>query len=242
MKNRHSFSPRTLGLFALSMIMLVSGGIFYAAADPSIVSEDYLAEVDVNHLQVHLLENGTDVCKQDGKLEMKSLPDAMSPGKNYDEKISVQNGTEVDQYVRVIVRKYWIDEEGKKTTKLDPKLIRLSYGNKDYNTSEWILNSREHTEEADTYYRKNVLSDSESSDLFDTVSIDRSVASESNMVESTRKEGDRTVTTWKFKYEDYQFVIQADVQAVQTHNAKDAVESTWAVDNVTVDSGVINVK
>ena len=35
---------------------------------------------------------------------------------------------------------------------------------------------------------------------------------------------------YAYKYDGYQFVVEAEVQAIQTHNAVDAIKSAWGVD------------
>ena len=48
------------------------------------------------------------------------------PGKAYPEALSVKNSGTIDQYVRVMVYRYWVDKEGNKTTELSPELIDLN--------------------------------------------------------------------------------------------------------------------
>ena len=38
-----------------------------------------------------------------------------------------------------------------------------------------------------------------------------------------------------YKYDGVQFFVDVDVDAVQTHNAKDAIMSSWGVDASNVD-------
>ena len=35
---------------------------------------------------------------------------------------------------------------------------------------------------------------------------------------------------YEYKYHGYRFVVEAEVQAIQTHNAVDAIKSAWGVD------------
>ena len=39
-----------------------------------------------------------------------------------------------------------------------------------------------------------------------------------------------TTYTYKYDYDGYSFQIAAEVDAVQTHNGKDAVKSAWGID------------
>ena len=49
--------------------------------------------------------------------------DTFTPGKKYNEAISVKNSGTIDTFVRVIITKSWQDKEGKKNTTLSPDLI-----------------------------------------------------------------------------------------------------------------------
>ena len=49
----------------------------------------------------------------------------------------------------------------------------------------------------------------------------------------TDANGYQTIS-YEYEYDGFTFNIEAEVQAVQTHNAKDAIKSAWGVD-VTVD-------
>ena len=35
---------------------------------------------------------------------------------------------------------------------------------------------------------------------------------------------------YDYAYDGYKFVVEAEVNAVQTHNAKEAIKSAWGVD------------
>ena len=39
-----------------------------------------------------------------------------------------------------------------------------------------------------------------------------------------------TTYTYEYEYDGYSFQVSAEVDAVQTHNAADAVKSAWGVD------------
>ena len=50
-----------------------------------------------------------------------------------------------------------------------------------------------------------------------------------------------TVITYRYDYDDFTFYIEADVQAIQTHNAPDALKSMWGVNNVSAGNGTLTV-
>lgn len=73
--------------------------------------------------------------------------------------------------------------------------------------------------------------------LSDTLRIDPKIATD---VEKTVK--DKTIT-YTYKYNGYTFHIDAEVDAVQTHNAKDAIKSAWGVDvNVSDDETTMSLQ
>ena len=73
--------------------------------------------------------------------------------------------------------------------------------------------------------------------LSDTLRIDPKIATE---IEKTVK--DNTIT-YTYKYNGYTFHIDAEVDAVQTHNAKDAIKSAWGVDvNVSDDETTMSLQ
>ena len=200
-------SKRTLALLVAAGLLLTAGTVTGVRALPNITSDLYRAHFYLNHLQVHLLENGKDVCggqntldgatKVTGTLAAElgykddSNLGAAEPGKVYKEEIQAQNGKDISQFVRITVRKYWVETDGKgkvatttdaagntvpvKTTKLSPSQIHLMYGGKDgCNTGAWLENLKEKTTESSTYYYKTLLPGGEASAmLFDQIKIDK---------------------------------------------------------------------
>ena len=290
MKIRNTIlSKRTLALLAVTALLFCGGGFAGTKAALTYFSNDYTAGFQLDHLQVHLIENGNDVCcgenegiytvhrtddqvaqdkmpKYKGNLveylgyENKNVhygdtpaykvgtPGKVDPGRTYEEELSARNGNNVDEYVRIIVRKYWVDKQGNKSTKMDPALIKLTYKGSDYNSGAWTVNPKEHTVESDTYYLNNKLSaGADSALLFNELTIDKSVADLGNMTtdtkEVTRPDGQKvTIITYRYDYDDFTFYIEADVQAIQTHNATDAVKSLWGVSNVDAGNGKVTVR
>ena len=246
---KKKFSKSTLALFLAAIVLLGAGGIGTAwAASPAIRGEYYKAWFYLNHLQVHLLENHRDVCgghndlngsgKISGKLVQylgyadRTKLGTVEPGRAYKEEIAAKNGSDIPIFLRLTMRKYWIDTKtGKKVSDLSPNRIRLTYGEQDYNTSAWQVNPAETSTESATYYYNTTLAaGAETAPLFDKLVIDSKVGE----IESytTRTEGNKTIYTYKYHYDGYAFIIEADVQAIQTHNANDAIHSQWGVGNV----------
>jgi hypothetical protein len=181
------------------------------------------------------------------------------PGKAYTEELSVANTGNIEEYVRVTVYKYWTDPNGKKvfldekdesgkplveekdkkgiaTQGLSPALIKLNLINSDV----WLLDEKASTEERLVVYYSKVLAPGEDladTPLSDTLTVDKMVG---DKVTQTVSDDGKTITT-KYDYDGWQFCLEAVVDAVQNHNAKDAIKSVWGRD-VNVDSkGVISL-
>ena len=257
-------SKRTLALLVAAGLLLSVGTVTGTRALPNIVSEHYRAHFYLNHLQVHLWENGKDVCGEKNTLDGSnkitgalatdlnykddSNLGSVEPGKVYKEEIYAQNGKDISQFVRITVRKYWVETDGKgnvlttkdaagntvpeKTTKLSPKQIHLMYGGEDgYNSGSWFENPKERTTESSTYYYKDLLEGDEFTDLlFDQIKIDKSVAAEKKEEPPEEQPDGRKIYTYTYKYDGCAFYIEADVQAIQAHNVQDAIRSQWSQD------------
>ncbi len=63
----------------------------------------------------------------------------------------------------------------------------------------------------------------ETAPLFDTLWVDSSVA------KSVITKTVGSLTTYTYAYDGYGFVVQAEADAVQTHNAKAAIRSAWGL-------------
>ena len=234
-------SKRTLALLAAGIILLGGGGSMGTRAALTATSETYDATIALDEISVELTENGTVV--PDGGVLYTSLAEStFSPGKTYEDSIGVQNSGTAPEYIRVIVRKYWTANEtfdkSDDTTSLQPEWIQLEAAD------GWTAVESDNKEYAIYYYSKPVAKD-ESVELFPTIRIDGKVLTEGKKILVNGKEyasdaaakaaataGDKI--TYTYTYDGYQFVVEAEAQAVQTHNAKDAIKSIWGVDAASV--------
>ena len=137
-------------------------------------------------------------------------------------------------YKRLILTKSWQNKEGKKNTTLSPDLIELNF----LTANGWVVADQQTTDERTVlYYTKAVKAGDTTPALSDTLRIDPKIATD---VEKTVK--DNTIT-YTYKYGNYTFHIDAEVDAVQTHNAKDAIKSAWGVDvNVSEDETSLSLQ
>ena len=185
--------------------------------------------------------------KQDGDLVLKTLEDdpSFQIGRKYPFVITCKNTGTIDHYLRVTVYKYWVqvgeDEKfGLKgwfhglssdtvkqldNDKHNPATIHLGYnGSEGYNSSAWAKDPDSSTAERDVYYYTGILPvGGETAPLFDTLWVDSSVA------KSVITKTVGSLTTYTYAYDGYGFVVQAEADAVQTHNAKAAIRSAWGL-------------
>ena len=185
--------------------------------------------------------------KQDGDLVLKTLEDdpSFQIGRKYPFVITCKNTGTIDHYLRVTVYKYWVqvgeDEKfglkgwfhglSSNTEKLldkekhSPATIHLGYnGSEGYNTSAWAKDPDSSTAERDVYYYTGILPvGGETAPLFDTLWVDSSVA------KSVITDTVGSLFTYTYAYDGYGFVVQAEADAVQTHNAKAAIRSAWGL-------------
>ena len=243
--------PKALIIAGVALLGLSAGGSAMAALN--YVSDNYIAQMDLKSVGVTLNENGTAISyrnynhKDDswseatGELLTTMLSDAgddqLVLNKRYTEELSVTNSGTIDEYVRVQVYHYWaeLDADGNevKRTDVDPDMIVIGFTN-----DGWVEDTSAQTAEKNVLYYTSVLESGETSSLFaDTLYISGQIAykvTESTDTE-TRDDGKTyTVITSTYDYDGTYFVLRADVDAVQTHNAQEAILSAWGV-NVTID-------
>ena len=247
-KKKKSFPKKpALGLTAAALL-LVGSTVGSTRAALTYYSENYSAQMNMQSIGVSLLENDKVVSSRDyvsnnewkgtseGTLLTNLLgkDETFTPGKKYNEAISVKNSGTIDTFVRVIITKSWQDEEGNKNTTLSPDLIELNF----LTDNGWqIAKDQSTTERTVLYYTKAVAAGDSTPALSDTIRIKPSIAKD------VTKHVDGNTITYTYKYNGYTFHIDAEVDAVQTHNAKDAIKSAWGVDvNVSDDETTMSLQ
>ena len=247
-KKKKSFPKKPALVLTAAALLLVGSTVGSTRAALTYYSENYSAQMNMQSIGVSLLENDKVVSSRDyvsnnewkgtseGTLLTNLLgkDETFTPGKKYNEAISVKNSGTIDTFVRVIITKSWQDEKGNKNTNLSPDLIELNF----LTDNGWqIAKDQSTTERTVLYYTKAVKAGDTTPALSDTLRIDPKIATE---VEKTVK--DKTIT-YTYKYNGYTFHIDAEVDAVQTHNAKDAIKSAWGVDvNVSDDETTMSLQ
>lgn len=231
----------TYGLMALAAVLLLGSTIGSTRAALTYYSENYTAEITVSQIGVSLVENGEVVSSRDydnsewrigsnqeGSTSGALLANMLGEGeklalnKRYDEVLTVKNSGSIDEYVRVRIYRYWM-KDGKKVTTLSPDLIDLNF----VNGGQWVRNPEDEVagkECVELYYKGILASGAESAAFVDSVRIDGRVATEAKV----ETKGNTITTT--YKYDGVEFHVDVEVDAVQTHNAQDAIRSAWGVD------------
>lgn len=242
MKNRRKVSRRrttTYLLLALAAVLLLGSAVGSTRAALTYYSENYTAEIKIYQIGVSLLENGNVVSSRNydnnafketsGELltNMLGKDEKLQLGKKYDETLTVKNSGSIDEYVRVRIYKYWTEEGSDcKVTTLSPDLIKLNL----VNQGQWInpepdAKNKECTE---LYYKGVLPSGATAANFAEGISIDGQLANEVEITEKNEG-GHKTITT-TYKYDGVKFHVNVEVDAVQTHNAQDAIRSAWGVD------------
>lgn len=255
-KKKKSFPKKPALVLTAAALLLVGSTVGSTRAALTYYSENYSAQMNMQSIGVSLLENDKVVSSRDyvsnnewkGTSEGTLLTDLLgkdetfTPGKKYNEAISVKNSGTIDTFVRVIITKSWQDEKGNKNTNLSPDLIELYF----LTDNGWQVAKAQSTRERTVlYYTKALKAGKPTPALSDTLRINPSIASDvTKPVPESEKESEKGKTiTYTYKYNGYTFHIDAEVDAVQTHNAKDAIKSAWGVDvNVSDDETTMSLQ
>ena len=232
-KRKKSFPKITVLLLAASAVLLVGSGVGSARAALTYYSENYSAQMNMQSIGVSLVDavvSSRDYVSDnewsgttEGTLlaNMLGEDEKFTPGKRYDEAISVKNSGNIDTFVRVILTRSWQDAEGKKNTSLSPDLIELNY----LTDNGWVIAENQSTPERTVLYYTKALPVGETTPaLSDTIRVNESIA------QDVTKQVDGNTIRYTYKYDGYSFHVDAEVDAVQTHNAQEAIKSAWGVD------------
>jgi hypothetical protein len=225
-------SKRTVALLAAAVVMLGSGGVMGAKAAPNITAlRPYDATLNLNSVSIDITENGNVVSY--GALTLTN-DKTLSIGKKYTDTIGVQNNGAADEYVRVIVRRYWTDSKGKRVD-LAPDLIELTAA------EGWTPKAVDYNDEYTVYYLSSPLKAGDSKDLFTNFRISEDVKIKGKKImingegdyatdeDAAANAGDGDVITYTYTYNGVDFNVEAEAQSVQTHSSEQAIRSVWGV-------------
>ena len=222
-------------LFAVLLVFTVANGINTARA-ALIYSEEYVTQFEMYHIGITLLENDKPVAwrnrdsKNENWIVNKEIPlfgdiRDFRYGETYPEVFTVKNSGSIEEYVRVTIYKYWLDEKGNKDLSLDPGLIELRLKT----DGNWMIDPEYSADpERTVLYYALPLAVGESSDPFtDTLTVNSAVKEEIiDQIVTTDADGYTTITA-VYRYNDRTFCVEIEADGVQTHNAADALQSAW---------------
>lgn len=231
----------TLIMFLAAAVLLAMSSVGGARAAMIYNSDDYRSQLGTQEIGVALMEKSAhdSAAKEtegDGLLGgLLEEGEAIKPGKEYTEELSVRNTGSISQYVRVTIHKYWwtgTAEQKEKRQNLNPAYIRLNL----VNTGDWLEDPAASTKERTVLYYNRVLEAGAYTPLFaDKLTIDGGIATK-----VTQKTEGGVMTT-VYNYKGAKFAVEVQVDAVQEHNAQDAALSAWGRE-VTVADGVLSLK
>lgn len=240
MKRRKDAKKVTAPLLLLgaSVGLLVFSTVGSTRAALTYYSENYAMEVTVSSIGVTLQENGSPVSYRNyirddwsdsgsGELLANLVPqgETLIPGKRYAESLSVLNSGAIDTYVRVILYRSWQDSQGNKLTSLSPELIEFDLAE----DSGWVVDEKASTPERTVLYYTKVLPSQESTPaLCDAVGISNDICREVEGITMEETEEGKTFRTI-YRYDGCWMNVKAEVDAVQTHSAAEAIGSAWGV-------------
>ena len=224
----------TVLLAVLGVCLLLVGGIGGARAALT-ESDYYTAEMQTPTIAVELYENDSKQAVKDGSTELlkeRFKTETLVPGKVYDETLTVKNSGTAEAFVRITIYKYWTatSEDGTvKRVDLEPDYIHLTFG------SEWLVDEDASTEERTILYYPTALAVGETTEP----ALTKIAASSelSTLVTQKQEKIDDThiKITSTYQYDGLNLNLEASVDAIQVHNAKDAIIAAWGVTNVTAD-------
>lgn len=247
---------KSVGIFAMLAVaigLLAFSSIGGARAALTYTSEIYTSQFEMFDIGVTLKENGNPVSTRNWNKNKRDF-DADSNNENdrnkgillnditkfefgtkYEEKITVQNTGTIDEYVILTIRRYWIDKEGKKRTDLDPRLIQLQFSSPQSNKPKWIVDTKNSNDKAERIimiYDTPLTPGTETLPATEWITVDSAIKAEVSTKEEVI-EGVRTIIS-TYSYDGLKFVVEAEAEGVQTHNAVDAIHSAWGR-QVTID-------
>ena len=222
--NMKKLYKNPLLILILGLVVISAGSI--TATRAAMVYQSAAERVNFSTAEIsveikELVDNGyVTVDKQKGL----SFPEVAKDqnfkiGKKYPESVKLVNNSKEEtgysEYVRVVLRKSWF--KGGKNTDLDPSLINIEVAD------GWYKNEAESTPEQSVYYMLTPLGCGKEVEFVKSISVDNKVT---NLI--TQKETETSIET-EYLYSGESLFVQIQADAVQTHNAEDAIYAAWGV-------------
>lgn len=219
----------TAALFAAAAALILVGTVGGArAATPPYTARDYVAEIGIPEVgDIAITKNKVDVGD-----ELLADVNEIKPGVLYKEPLAVTNTSPSDAYVRVTLHKSWKKGGENADTTLAPSLIELGLAE----GNGWVVDEDATTAERVVLYYTGVVA----ANGGETPAFLESVKVSDRLPALCKQDVDGNVITTTFDYDNATLSLVATVDAVQTHNAEDAILYSWGRD-VSVSGGTLSL-
>lgn len=228
-KKRVPLATVLLFVMAIALLLFSTLGGAWAVLIYSTGANAYTAEIEMKSTGITLMENKNAVANGGTILNDFGETDGnVIPGKAYEEEFYVVNSGDpakgdLDEYVRVVIYKYWTDGEGKKDLDLsmDKIVPNLLVG------GNWVEDANAKTEERTIlYYTKPVAAGAATTLFMDTLKVDESVLYTVTQQSVTDANG-RVTTTTNYIYDGATVCLEIEADGVQASHGEDAILSAW---------------
>lgn len=251
----------------LVLLMIALGSLAYTTvsavrATPSEESDEYTATMISSNIGVTLQEgdsekdswtkvayrnyNGSSWDPAKGVMGSEIFAGLnLEAGVSYKDEFRVMNSGTIDEFVRVIVYKYWLDEEDNKDTSLDASLITLDYNE----AGNWVKDTKFSTSEKEIwYYLKPLAADDYTDVLIKGLKLDGAIKllyTKDEIVNEVVDESGKTIyttITYDYAYNGKSFKVLLEVDGVQIKHGEDAVKSAWGRDVTVGEDGSLKLQ
>ena len=212
-KNKKQFPLSLIVVALIAGLMLSFTTVQGARAALNEKSDNYDSTLTMKTIGVGVVD------KEENVIDTVLNVDNMSLGTPMETYAAVKNTGEIEEYVRVVVYKYWTTN-GEKDITLDPSYITLLS-----NSSKWIEDTSAQTKERSIFYYSEPLGSEEVTESFLDGIL---VSSDIKKCATAVKDGNKITVTYDYDGKGIQLEIEAD--GVQAHNYLDAAKSAWGVD------------
>ena len=228
-------------LLLVSIVVLSVSTIGITLASLNVKSDELNASFEMYHTGITLNENGKKLAWRNYENEawnvsadaelLTEIKGNIRYGVTYPEELTVTNSGQIDEYVRVTIYKYWKNEKGEKDQTLDPNLINIKLTD----DKKWVIDKEYSGEiERTVMYYTLPLKGTDSMKGGETTpafalefSLDPTIKTFVNQKETVDEKTGYITVTNTYKYDGKELCIEVQADAVQTHNAEDAIRSAW---------------
>ena len=252
-KRLKSLPKSVTAMLVTALVLLVFSTVGGARAALKYFSQTYTGQFQTYHIGTRLNENGNLSASKkwssgswttEGDSKILSGITSFEFGKTYPEELTIANTGEIKEYVRATIYKYLVNADGEKQVDLDPSYIQL-----ELNTADgWIKDTaysetEDHPERIVMYYTEPLDVGGETPAFMKSIKVDPAIKAVGTQTTETKTVDGKTVTTitTTYTYDGKFFALEVQADAVQTHNAEDAIKSAWGRD-VTISGTTLSLK